>query len=80
MSRTTTDKMAEFFDKLSGEKFAYVKKKQYLCTMKEELKKYLESQEQLNKQTIRMRELGMKLAITLIISGLVGIVIAAILI
>lgn len=48
--------------------------------MKNELEKYLESQTQLNQQTIHNRELGLKLAITLIISGLVGIVIAAILI
>lgn len=48
--------------------------------MKNELEKYLESQTKINEQTFHMRKTGMVLSISLIIIGLLGIVIAAILI
>lgn len=52
------------------------KKKHYLCTMKQELKKYLESETRKNEQQIKISEFALKLTKVLIIMGIAGIFIA----
>lgn len=52
-------------------KFGGNKKKTYLCTMKQEIEKYLQSETELNKQSFHTRKLAIKICISILCIGII---------